>query len=634
MKDLCKKYLDNLAECHVLDRKNLFPSVKEADPLLKQIRDNAQRYYQLRVENDSLLDKIVHSRRAEDLTQADVDELLAFAEKLFAYVHQNDVGTAYRIHQLVLRYAELNGNTDLMIRQFYRLGVCLYYLNPLLGELSVNPFGHQITEYFSRGAAYISRLDEFDNLTTRDYILRCATNLCIAHDEISGAHNPCTPFDTMSTYPNFKKFFDQMMEIYTDPHYHELSPEFNWERAIYNLHFNRSAYFMDLQEHHSSEVLNDILESAEYLYNHQEQLQNFKNSTKEARLEHIYATCRHKAGLITTTELLETTLFLIESAAPNDFSANGITVNLQLPLYLEQIYLSMPAEQRSVYKERINRVFANMNDYLLRAPHNEYRNVVTRTITEAIRSRAQHGLPLHTGLFDYLLFCHPPTYIHVHSAATLSRILLLRLLDTAPEKLIGLYGISSVDELRAKRDELVERIYTCSLYHDVGKIALLDYIGIYSRKLLDEEFTAIQLHTNIGSALLRQLDAKELSEVALHHHRFYDGSRGYPQNCPPCPAEYRAIVDIVSVSDALEAATDNVGRCYSNAKDFPTIINELRSERGTRYSPDVVALFDDEEFCRTLEQELTADRNRAYVEIYGKSDLLSAQISQLHLHQE
>ena len=168
----------------------------------------------------------------------------------------------------------------------------------------------------------------------------------------------------------------------------------------------------------------------------------------------------------------------------------------------------------------------------------------------------------------------------------------------------------------------------------MGKIVVLDYIGISGRRLLDEEFTAIKLHTSIGAALLQRLDAKEMSAVALHHHRFYNGARGYPMNCPPCPPEYKAIVDLVAVSDSIEAATDNVGRCYSSAKSFSTIIGELRSESGTRYSPDVVALFDDEEFCRTLEQELTNERRRAYVTLYGNSAQLPTQLPRLSFHQD
>lgn len=634
MKKLCRQYLNNLAEGNELARKNLSLSTESEASLLAQIQENALRSYHLRVENDALLDKIVHSRKAEDLTAEEADELLSFADELFAYIHQNDIGTAYRIHQLILRYAEHNNNIDLMIRQYYRLGVCLYYLNPLLGELSVNPFGSQISEYFSKGTAYFSKMEEFDDLTTRDYICRCLTNMCIAHYDIAGGHDPCTPFDTMSTYPNFKRFFDRMTEIFHDPYYREVSPEFNWDRALYNLHYNHSSYFMDLQEQHPPEVMSAILESAEHLYSHTEQLQNFKNSTVAARLEYIYATCRYKAGLITARELFETILFLVENADHDDFTGDGITINLQLPLYLEQLFRSMPADQRSVYKARLNQVFATMTDYLLRAPHNEFSNVITRTITETIRSRAQHGHPLHTGLFDYLLFCHPPTYIHVHTTAALSRLLLLRLIDTAPEKLIGLYGTSTVEELHAKRDELAEKVYTCSLYHDVGKIVVLDYIGIYGRKLLDEEFSVIKLHTDIGAALLRRLGRDDLSVTALHHHRFYDENGGYPANCPPCPAEYKIIADIVSISDSLEAATDNIGRCYSAAKPFSTVVEEFRAQKGTRYSPDVVALFDDEAFCQTLQHALDTERRHTYSEIYGNKDLAAAHVVHLSPNDE
>ena len=116
MNVLYQKYLDNLAEGNELVKKNLLTVIEDKEELLAQIQYNSQRTYQLRLENDELLSKIVHSRKSEDLSPEEVEELKEFADHLFVYSHQSDIGTAYYIHRLLLKYADLKGDTDLKIR--------------------------------------------------------------------------------------------------------------------------------------------------------------------------------------------------------------------------------------------------------------------------------------------------------------------------------------------------------------------------------------------------------------------------------------------------------------------------------------------------------------------------------------
>jgi len=409
-----------------------------------------------------------------------------------------------------------------------------------------------------------------------------------------------------------------MMEIYTNPRYRELSPNFPWDKAIYNLHFNRSTIHQYVRKHHPRKIKEKILESAEYCRKHQEQLASFRFSTRDARVEQTYAAIRWKLGQISTTEFADAILQILSHADSNDFSPNGITLNLQIPIYFEDAYRKMNRDEKNRYRVHMRRILRNTYDYLLKSPHNEYSNLVTNAVGESVRYRAQHNLSLQKRFFNSLLFCHPPTYIHVRMAAFLSRKIVCRMIDTAPERLLGIYDIYDVNELREGREDIETRVYQCSLYHDVGKIMLLDDVGVYGRQLLDEEFAAIKLHPHIGAAILEKMEPKELSTVALHHHRFYNEMGGYPEVCPPCEPQFKNIVDIVSVADTVEAATDNIGRCYSAPKSLATIVAEMKAESGTRYSPDVVSLFDDEEFFAEVERELAEQRRDIYFEAYGK----------------
>ena len=614
MREIYQKYLNNLEECHRLARANHFSHNEDSETVLRCIADNAANSYHLRQENDALLQEILYSRRVEDLTREDVQALSELADSLFTLISQNDLGTSYKIHQLLLEYAELKGDRDLRIRELYHLGVGLYYISPKMSELSVNPGGKTATEYLMEGAKYLENLEEIEDEQTRVQVIRCFANTYLTDESINATHNPCTPFDRITGYPAFRKRFDEIMAVLTSPRYRALAPSFRWDDAIHNLHFNRCLYYFYIQSHNRPEIVQDVLESAEYLHRNKDP--NHEQTIKNPRIDYLYAATRWKAGLADITEVVEVLLKSISNADKNDYTARGITLNLQMPLYLEYTYKLMPPQQREPYSSRVLSIVRGVQRYLKNAPLNEYNNLITHIVADTIRYRSQRNEALHKRLFDYLLLCHSPTYVHVRMCASLGRKLFEQMVDSGSKALIGVFGINNLAEIRARKKELSERVYRCSLHHDIGKVMLLDYVGIYNRKLLDEEFAAIQLHSHVGSFLMRNFEQKELPYVALHHHRFYDGSGGYPKDVPPCPPEYKVIADIASVSDSVEAATDNIGRCYSAAKSFAEIVSELRQGSGTRYSPYVVELFDNKEFYETMERELHQERRNTYLEIY------------------
>ena len=49
---------------------------------------------------------------------------------------------------------------------------------------------------------------------------------------------------------------------------------------------------------------------------------------------------------------------------------------------------------------------------------------------------------------------------------------------------------------------------------------------------------------------------------------------------------------------------------------FRTLLEELRAQSGTRYAPNVVALFEDERFCQQLAENTDAERKRVYLQVY------------------
>ena len=50
------------------------------------------------------------------------------------------------------------------------------------------------------------------------------------------------------------------------------------------------------------------------------------------------------------------------------------------------------------------------------------------------------------------------------------------------------------------------------------------------------------------------------------------------------------LIDIVTISDCLEAATDRLGRNYSKTKVYDTLIQEFEKGAGTHYNAELVDL--------------------------------------------
>ena len=126
------------------------------------------------------------------------------------------------------------------------------------------------------------------------------------------------------------------------------------------------------------------------------------------------------------------------------------------------------------------------------------------------------------------------------------------------------------------------------LLHDVGKIGIPDRILQKPRPLTRVEWRLLKNHTVLGEQLLGGvglLRGEGLRTVRSHHER-WDG-RGYPDGL--VGAEIPLGARIFAVADALDAMTSN--RPYRSARPWEAAAEEIVSESGWQFDPDVVAAF-------------------------------------------
>ncbi|MEW6455314.1 MAG: HD domain-containing phosphohydrolase [Acidobacteriota bacterium] len=146
-------------------------------------------------------------------------------------------------------------------------------------------------------------------------------------------------------------------------------------------------------------------------------------------------------------------------------------------------------------------------------------------------------------------------------------------------KIAESYGIEDKDELITLR--------RAALLHDIGKIAIPDYILRKPEKLSPEEWETMKTHSEIGYNMMRKVKfLQPASIIVLYHHENYDGT-GYPygKKNDEIPLGAR----IFAVADALDALTSD--RPYRKAYSFEYAREEIKKNSGTQFDPKIIEAF-------------------------------------------
>lgn len=149
------------------------------------------------------------------------------------------------------------------------------------------------------------------------------------------------------------------------------------------------------------------------------------------------------------------------------------------------------------------------------------------------------------------------------------------------------------------KEQEIENIATAAIMHDVGKIAIPDYILNKPGRLTTEEFEIMKTHAVRGCELLDQIPAihhnsvyRYAYDICRHHHERWDG-RGYPDGLKG--VEISPWSQIVALADVYDALTSDrvYKQAYSHEKTIVMIVN---GECGT-FNPLLI-----EEFLRFSEE--------------------------------
>lgn len=629
MNEAFTQYLSNCQTVNRLVRPKFSSEMSKAE-ILSSIHAGAEQVSELKAWNDRFLNEFIYRRNPQDISNQEKEELLELADSLYQNGRGLDAGVAYRIHGLLDAYAVAHKDLDLHIQELYYQGLVLNSFHMSHAEININLQGETIHRYFSEGAAYFKDYEQFSNEKTRAFILRCMGNRKYGLPAIRGDNNWQHPHIMALGYPYYMKLFNETMAVFQSEKYQKMNPGLPWSTYQYAMHFDRTIYLQVAREQWLKEqnpklyndIVKGIFESAEYVYRHQEQIAKMKHETVGARTQYVYAAARYHVGQISAAELLDTILNCVENMDETDYSSNGIAGNFNLSAYAKAYFDLSTEDVRQAFRPRIQAVMDRAYRYLINYPSdNSFTPRLARMMGQLTQERVIKDKGFRDHMMNYVLVCHAPTCVHSQMVALLTKAMMEQLIRVNPAALVGVRGTASVEEVIRRSEELASHAYRCGLYHDLGKSDVINYITIYGRRLLDEEFEAIQYHPVLGYHILESFDdLRDESEVALRHHLFYDEKGGYPKNCPPTSPTVKMLVSLVTVADSMDAATDDIGRSYAASKSFSTLIQELRAGCGTRYCPEVVALFDNSDFSAEMERTLVCNRQEVYYSVYRSID--------------
>jgi putative nucleotidyltransferase with HDIG domain len=148
---------------------------------------------------------------------------------------------------------------------------------------------------------------------------------------------------------------------------------------------------------------------------------------------------------------------------------------------------------------------------------------------------------------------------------------------------VKVYATAIGQELKMSEDEM-QALQAAALLHDIGKLAVPEYIISKPGKLTREEFEKMKIHPVVGAEILDRVRFPyPVVPIVRSHHEKWDGS-GYPDGLKgeeiPLGARILAAVDCL---DAL--ASD---RQYRRALPLEKAMEIVAGDAGTAFDPVVV----------------------------------------------
>ena len=633
LNDQFTSYVKRMQKVRLLSTPSL-DDIQEADDYSRLLLDNFQKIGEYALENRRMLDEILFPLLKLDrpLSEKEVERLRELSRLLV----DGEMSTEIDLHlsELIddclyqeedIRLDANNGNeedAEIQIRLLQRRLDVAYARLTFSGRSSPAEWRKLLEDglaYYEEALVFLSK-SVFSKLSddARENVIMMVINgtaMLNTRPNASGSEN-------LELSAQQKDMLDYVASVLEDPFYTGLLTKEFLEKAKFYITTYVCAF--SFLEGISQELYAEACSCAFQIEEKWKQHPEFVKTILYEPTVHqmlLYATYR-----VNSPELdrcINEVVEYYKAREESDYSYSGTDLNLgyakALFVVLSGIRVRDPGRLSQQMEELLYTLPRDILGYLHRAPKREnfaaYVNVLSSFLEYF--EELPGGFRMRNYCIHSMAAMHPPTYIHSYMVAKLSLCLTRHLLSVKPATFCGFPGCQTVEDVLKNKNIILDYAWHAALYHDIGKLYVLDTIAMYGRRLLDSEYVLLRSHPDKGAELASRFDTtKAYVDVIRGHHVWYDGSQGYPEHFDVIQSPYKAIIDVVSVADSLDAATDSVGRSYRQGKTLADFHEELKTGAGTRYSPDVAQLFDDPMTYQDLSYLLKYGRKKLYDETY------------------
>lgn len=162
--------------------------------------------------------------------------------------------------------------------------------------------------------------------------------------------------------------------------------------------------------------------------------------------------------------------------------------------------------------------------------------------------------------------------------------------------------VSELGKAMGLDDAQMKALVTASFLHDIGKLAIPEYILNKPGKLTPEEFDKMKIHTVVGAEILERVRFPyPVVPIVRSHHEAWDGS-GYPDGLKG--EEIPIGARILTAVDCFDALASE--RPYRRALPLDEAMAIVKKGAGSQFDPKVVRLLEE----RYVELEEMANQAR------------------------
>ena len=295
------------------------------------------------------------------------------------------------------------------------------------------------------------------------------------------------------------------------------------------------------------------------------------------------------AKILDTTKIMSETFGFVFVLVQNLYQ---LTQDYTLFDYLksdtEQFYLQIPYDDSGINMDPF--IIKNVKIFLKKA----------RSTTECVN-------------FLQTVFLHRQisTAIHLSMVGKLATLCYEHFSATRPDLFAHVPGFET-------KESAIQFIKEAAFFHDIGKLFCTNLINLHTRDITANERSLIYLHSQKGADLISEIPLiSKYRDIVLGHHKFYNGREGYPATFDNTKSVYRPVIDLITLCDCMDAATDKCGRNYARAKDFDSFFVEIKNLAGSRYNPVYIDLIENTPALKTKLKDMTGLRRvDLYYEMY------------------